>query len=328
MEGLEFHTSEHYTAPEIDQRLLQGYYDDAVAAGYPGTKDQFLGQLANMISAHAGGEREPLGDVKLVLSTSGAEIQDGSIDTAKLANLAVTTAKIAAGAIDKDRIADDAVTTSKIKKGAVTLEKLATTLQWIIEGLQDGTGINDNAITMTKLAQEVQEAISKASAEVGDGSITTAKLADNSVTPRKITDKSITIQKLAESVRGPLYQGSLLKFLSNIGGSSLGTLTLKNEPPPPNVISDGAIYFLGGDINGGYGVFAMISKDALGHATFSNPAPAYTKFVNNEFYNQELSNGVFSARDDQLYLGNDKKIYQYKYDDSGTTTTSSLTAIH
>lgn len=327
MEGLEFHTSEHYTAPEIDQRLLQGYYDDAVAAGYPGTKDQFLGQLANMISAHAGGEREPLGDVKLVLSTSGAEIQDGSIDTAKLANLAVTTAKIAAGAIDKDRIADNAVTTSKIRNGEITWGKLATTLQWIIEGLQDGTGINDNAITMTKLAQEVQEAISKASAEVGDGSITTAKLEDNSVTSRKIADKSITLLKLAESVKGPLYQGSLLKFLSTIGGSSLGTLTIKDEPPTSNVLLDGAIYFLS-EAKGGYGVFAMISKDALGHATFSNPAPAYTKFVNNEFYNQELSNGVFSARDDQLYLGNDKKIYQYKYDDSGTTTTSSLTAIH
>lgn len=325
MEGLEFHTSEHYTAPEIDQRLLQGYYDDVVAAGYPGTKEQFLGQLANIISAHAGGEREPLGDVKLVLSTSGAEIQDGSITTAKLANLGVTTAKIAAGAVDKDRIADNAVTTSKIKNGSVSTDKLSSAIKNLLDWLQDGTAIQDGAITMSKLAQGVQEAISKASAEVGDGSITTAKLADNSVTPRKIQDKSITILKLAESVRGPLYQGSLLKFTNTIGGSSLGTL--KIEDNPPTVLQDVAIYFLD-EARGGYGVFAMISKDALGHATFSNPAPAYTKFIGNEFYNQELSNGVFSARDDQLYLGSDKKIYQYKYDDSGTTTTSSLTAIH
>lgn len=327
MEGLEFHTSEHYTAPEIDQRLLQGYYDDAVAAGYPGTKEQFLGQLANIVSAHAGGEREPLGDVKLVLSTSRAEIQDGSITTAKLANLAVTTSKIAAEAVDKNRLANEAVTTSKIKNGAVSADKLSSALQMTLEWLQDGRAIQDGAITMSKLAQEVQEAISKASAEVGDGSITTAKLADNSVTSRKILDKSITILKLAESVRSHLYQGSLLKFINTIVGSSLGTLTIKDEPPTSSVIYDGAIYFLD-EARGGYGVFAMISKDALGHATFSNPAPAYTKFIGNEFYNQELSNGVFSARDDQLYLGSDKKIYQYKYDDSGTTTTSSLTAIH
>ena len=326
MEGLEFHTSEHYTAPEIDQRLLQGYYDDAVAAGYPGTKEQFLGQLANMISAHAGGEREPLGDVKLVLSTGDAEIAAGSITTDKIADLAVTMNKIAAGAIDKDRLATNAVTTSKIKDKTITIDKLSATLALIIESLQNGTGIDDNSITMSKLTQEVQEAISRASAEVGDGSITTVKLANNSVTSSKISDKSITIPKLAESVRSYLYQGSLLKFLSILSGSSLSNITIEDNPPPSG-IPDGAIYFLD-EARSGYGVFVMISKDTLGHATFSKPAPAYTKFIGNEFYNQELSNGVFSARDDQLYLGNDKKIYQYKYDDSGTTTTSSLTVIH
>lgn len=30
-----------YTGPEIDRRLLQGTYDDAVAAGFTGSKEQF-----------------------------------------------------------------------------------------------------------------------------------------------------------------------------------------------------------------------------------------------------------------------------------------------
>lgn len=47
----EFYTSKHYTAEQIDQRLLQGTYDDAVEAGYPGTKEQFLNHLASMVSS-------------------------------------------------------------------------------------------------------------------------------------------------------------------------------------------------------------------------------------------------------------------------------------
>lgn len=35
------YTSKYYTCPEIDQRLLQGYYDDAVHHGFIGTIDEF-----------------------------------------------------------------------------------------------------------------------------------------------------------------------------------------------------------------------------------------------------------------------------------------------
>ena len=35
------YTSKHYTCPEIDQRLLQGYYDDAVTHGFTGTLLEF-----------------------------------------------------------------------------------------------------------------------------------------------------------------------------------------------------------------------------------------------------------------------------------------------
>lgn len=35
------YTSKYYTCPEIDQRLLQGYYDDAIHHGFTGTIDDF-----------------------------------------------------------------------------------------------------------------------------------------------------------------------------------------------------------------------------------------------------------------------------------------------
>ena len=44
------YTSKYYTCEQIDQRLLQGYYDDAVAAGYNGTKDEFVSGLNNVVS--------------------------------------------------------------------------------------------------------------------------------------------------------------------------------------------------------------------------------------------------------------------------------------
>ncbi len=40
--------SNYFTAEEIDQRLLQGYYDDAVKAGYKGTIDSFKSNLAKI----------------------------------------------------------------------------------------------------------------------------------------------------------------------------------------------------------------------------------------------------------------------------------------
>lgn len=42
--------SKYYTCEQIDQRLLEGYYDDAVAAGYTGSKSQYLAGLLKAIN--------------------------------------------------------------------------------------------------------------------------------------------------------------------------------------------------------------------------------------------------------------------------------------
>lgn len=42
--------SKYFTCEQIDQRLLQGYYDDAVAAGYLGTIQEFLEELLTAIN--------------------------------------------------------------------------------------------------------------------------------------------------------------------------------------------------------------------------------------------------------------------------------------
>ena len=47
----EYYSSKHFTAEQIDQRLLKGTYDDAVVAGYQGTKEEFDRQVATMVSS-------------------------------------------------------------------------------------------------------------------------------------------------------------------------------------------------------------------------------------------------------------------------------------
>ena len=47
------YNSKYYTCEQIDQRLLEGYYDDAVAAGYTGSKAQYLAELLKAINYSA-----------------------------------------------------------------------------------------------------------------------------------------------------------------------------------------------------------------------------------------------------------------------------------
>ena len=56
----EYYSSKHFTAEQIDQRLLQGTYDDAVDSGYPGTREEFNRQVATMVSSsgHSTGDQE------------------------------------------------------------------------------------------------------------------------------------------------------------------------------------------------------------------------------------------------------------------------------
>lgn len=47
------YNSKYYTCDQIDQRLLQNYYDDAVAAGYTDSKSQYLAGLLKAINYSA-----------------------------------------------------------------------------------------------------------------------------------------------------------------------------------------------------------------------------------------------------------------------------------
>ncbi len=113
--------------------------------------------------------RAQIADLKAQIdATSAGSVTDGSITTAKLADLAVETAKLAAGAVTGEKLGDLAVITAKLADLAVTTAK-----------------INNLAVTTEKLAELC---------------VTAAKLAAESVTETKIAAGAVTGTKIANGV--------------------------------------------------------------------------------------------------------------------------------
>lgn len=81
---------------------------------------------------------------ELLAEFNTVAVDDGSISTVKLADLAVTSGKINTGAVTSNKIADLAVTTGKINDGAVTNAKLGASVVAT-------SNIQDEAITTAKL---------------------------------------------------------------------------------------------------------------------------------------------------------------------------------
>ena len=125
----EYYSSKHFTAEQMDQRLLQGYYDDAVEAGYQGTKDEFVDQWVRLVTA-------------LTNNEIGSLIEDG----------AITTTKIAGSSIVKGHIVDEAVTNSKIKDGTISIDKIAHSFKI---ALTTGAYLADGTLTPAQMSQLV-----------------------------------------------------------------------------------------------------------------------------------------------------------------------------
>jgi len=118
---------------------------------------------------------------------------NGSLDADNLAALAVETAKIANLAVTAAKLATDAVETLKIKDANVTLAKMAP------ESV-DSDQYVDGSIDAAHLAADAVE-----TAKIKDLNVTTGKLAADAVTNAKIADDAVQ----AENVSGLTGTGAV-----------------------------------------------------------------------------------------------------------------------
>ena len=125
---------------------------------------------------------------------TAGKIGAAAVTTAKIANEAVTNALIAVNAIDNTKIADAAITAGKIGSDAVTTAKIAA-------GAITEAKLGSAAVTTAKLANDAVTAdIVAASAitttKIADGSISTPKIIAGAITADTIASSAITTDKI------------------------------------------------------------------------------------------------------------------------------------
>jgi hypothetical protein len=146
-------------------------------------------------------------------------LADGGVSTADLAVGAVTTAKLAAGAVDAAAIADGAVGTAQLGANAVTTGKIAP-------GAVDAGAIADGAVGTSDLA-----ANAVTTAKVALGAITSALLSAGAVVTAAIADGAVTTIKLAD--------GAVTQL--KIAAGAVGTAQLADGSVTSAKLADGAI---------------------------------------------------------------------------------------
>lgn len=142
-----------------------------------------------------------LGALATLSAVSAAQITDGGVGTAELADDSVTAAKIATNAVGTTEIADDAITAAKIAANAVGTTKIAdsaVTAAKIADGTVGTSELADGSVTASKIADGTIT-----SAKIADGTIVSGDLASNSVTTAKITDVNVTTAKIADAAVTP-----------------------------------------------------------------------------------------------------------------------------
>lgn len=162
-------------------------------------------------------------------SVGYAEIQDGVVDSSKIANSGVGTDNISNGAITTEKIASGAITTVKITDSNVTTDKIAN-------GAITTLKLADNSITEAKIEES---AIT--TDKIADGATTTAKIADSCVTTAKIADSNITSGKIASGSISATHIASNAVTTAKIADGNVTNAKLANGAVSTDKIANGSV---------------------------------------------------------------------------------------
>ncbi len=173
------------------------------------------GKMQNVVTANRVLGSTSAGGIISEVQVQTAMIADSAVTAGKIASNAVETAKINDLAVTTDKLAANAVTGAKITNHTVTLNKLPTivTPNRVLGGSANGAVVSEveistdylanSAVTTAKIADgnvtAGKLAAGAAAANIGNLGVTTALLNDNAVTTAKITDLNVTTGKLANN---------------------------------------------------------------------------------------------------------------------------------
>jgi hypothetical protein len=149
-----------------------------------------------------------------------SNVVTGQINTAKLADNAITQAKLQTSIIDNTRLVDGAVTAAKVAAGAVTNAKLAVDAiqaNVIAAGAVIETKIGTDAISTRTIAAGAVTAT-----EIAANTITAVQIAANTITAGQIATGAITAGKIAA---GAVTAGTIAAEAVTAGTIAAGVVT-------------------------------------------------------------------------------------------------------
>jgi hypothetical protein len=112
----------------------------------------------------------------------------------------------------------------------------AGTLTGDVNGTQNATLINANAVTTSKIADNTI-----ITAKITDGAVVTAKLADNAVTTNKIADASVSTVKLADNAITNTKISDLAVSTAKLTDNAVTSSKLADNAVVANKITDGSV---------------------------------------------------------------------------------------
>lgn len=117
-------------------------------------------------------------------------LADGAVGTAKLGNLAVTTGKLVDGAISAIKLQVDSVTAEKVVDGSIVTSKLA-------DLAINSAKLAENAVITGKIGPSAVDNLA-----LLDGAVETQKIADQAITSNLLAQLAVTANKVGFAVGG------------------------------------------------------------------------------------------------------------------------------
>ncbi|MDR2297839.1 MAG: hypothetical protein LBE30_05800 [Comamonas sp.] len=198
----------------------------------------------------------------------------GQINSAQLADNAVTVAKIAAGAVGETHLANLAVTAAKVADNAVTVSKIAA-------GAVDAGKIAAGAVGETHLAN-----LAVTAAKVADSAVTVSKIAAGAVDAGKLASNAVTADKIAVAAVDATKFANGIEPVGIVSGATLPTVKTTTT-----IVFGGKLYRWSGTAY----TAATAAADVTGQLTDAQLAAISAAKLTGQITGTQITDGAIST---------------------------------